>query len=105
MKILESRALLDISWNIQEFWFSNDNNPEVYIGSADWMENLDRRIEAVTPIEDPKLKSKLHNLLQTYINDNFFSWIMKEDGSYEKQTIDSCKYKSQTDLIENWQNY
>jgi len=88
------------------FWFSNNNNPEVYIGSADWMRrNLDRRIEAVTPIDDPKLKSKLHNLLQTYINDNFFSWIMKEDGSYEKQTIDSYKNKSQTDLIENWQNY
>ena len=50
------------------FWFCNNNNPEVFIGSADWMKrNLDRRIEAVTPIEDLKLKSQLYDLLQTYI--------------------------------------
>ena len=46
------------------FWFHNNNNSEVFIGSADWMRrNLDRRIEAVTPIEDIKLKSQLYNLL------------------------------------------
>ncbi len=59
------------------FWFYNNNNPEVFIGSADWMRrNLDRRIEAVTPIEDLKLKSQLYDLLQTYINDNYYSWII-----------------------------
>ena len=39
--------------------------------------NLDRRIEAVTPVEDFELKSKLYNLLKTYINDNYYSWAMK----------------------------
>ena len=68
------------------FWFYNNNNSEVYIGSADWMRrNLDRRIEAVTPIEDLKLKSQLYGLLQTYINDNYYSWFMNKDGTYEKK--------------------
>ena len=82
------------------FWFSNDNNPDVYIGSADWMKrNLDRRIEAVVPIEDLILKEQLYQLLNTYMTDNYFSWIMKEDGSYEKKTISSEIQKSQFDLI------
>ena len=61
--------------------------------------NLDRRIEAVTPIEDSELKSQLKTLLQTYIKDNYFSWIMKEDGSYSKFKLDSSDNRSQIDLI------
>ena len=84
------------------FWFYNNNNPEVFIGSADWMRrNLDRRIEAVTPIEDLKLKSQLYDLLQTYINDNYFSWEMNKDGNYEKKSENSNSNRSQIDLINN----
>ncbi len=43
--------------------------------------NLDRRIEAVTPIEDNELKDRIYSLLQTYIKDDYFSWIMQEKGS------------------------
>ncbi|MBO6972829.1 MAG: polyphosphate kinase 1 [Prochlorococcus marinus CUG1434] len=82
------------------FWFCNNDNHEVYIGSADWMKrNLDRRIEAIAPIEDRKLKSQLYELLQRYINDDYFSWTMKEDGSYEKYSLDSAVNRSQMDLI------
>ena len=82
------------------FWFYNNNNPEVFIGSADWMRrNLDRRIEAVTPIEDLKLKAQLYDLLQTYIDDNYYSWIMNKDGIYEKKERDSNSNRSQIDLI------
>ena len=83
------------------FWFCNDDDNEVFIGSADWMRrNLDRRIEAITPIEDFKLKSQIYSLLQTYIKDDYFSWIMQEDGSYKKHALDSANNRSQIDLIE-----
>jgi len=45
------------------------------------------------------LKSKIYTLLQTYIKDNYFSWIMKEDGSYSKFKLDSSDNRSQIDLI------
>ena len=61
--------------------------------------NLDRRIEAITPIEDSELKSQLKTLLQTYIKDDYFSWTMKEDGSYSKFQLDSSDNRSQIDLI------
>ena len=62
--------------------------------------NLDRRIEAITPIEDSELKSQLKALLQTYMKDDYFSWIMKEDGSYSKYKLGSSDNRSQIDLIE-----
>ena len=61
--------------------------------------NLDRRIEAVTPIKDSELKSQLKALLKTYIKDDYYSWIMKEDGSYTKYALDSADNRSQIDLI------
>ena len=83
------------------FWFFNNGDNEVFIGSADWMRrNLDRRIEAVTPIEDSELKSQIKLLLETYIKDDYFSWTMKKDGSYTKYALDSANNRSQIDLIE-----
>ena len=67
--------------------------------------NLDRRIEAVTPIEDINLKIKLYKLLKTYLNDNYFAWIMKEDGKFGKKSKDTNVNRSQIDLVKTWQNY
>jgi len=84
------------------FWFSNNDKNEAFIGSADWMRrNLDRRIEAITPIEDEELKFQIYSLLQTYLKDDYFSWIMKADGYYEKYAVNSPSNRSQIDLIEN----
>ncbi|MEL6161331.1 MAG: polyphosphate kinase 1 [Cyanobacteria bacterium J06623_5] len=65
------------------FHFHNDGQERFYIGSADWMpRNLDRRVEAVVPIEDPPLRSELAALLETCLNDNRQAWEMQSDGSY-----------------------
>ncbi len=76
------------------FWFNNDGNAEVFIGSADWMRrNLDRRVEAVTPIEDNKIKKEIKHLLDSYLEANKDSWNMQSDGSYTKNQILNDKKK------------
>ncbi len=86
------------------FWFANDQKPEVYIGSADWMRrNLDRRVEAVTPIEDPKLKQQLDRILDLYLNDNIGAWEMQSDGSFSKRQPKDQEICAQHQLIELWE--
>ena len=84
------------------FWFYNNNQSEAYIGSADWMRrNLDRRIEAITPIEDKKLKKQLYDLLNTYLKDSYCSWEMDSKGNYSKSKTSKINH-SQFELIEEW---
>jgi polyphosphate kinase len=65
------------------FYFHNDGQEELYIGSADWMpRNLDRRVEAVTPIEDPELVQQLKDLLDLMLADNRQAWELQPDGQY-----------------------
>jgi polyphosphate kinase len=65
------------------FFFDNDGDEEVYIGSADWMpRNLDRRVEAVTPVEDPTLVQELKDMLDIFWTDNRQAWDMQSDGTY-----------------------
>ncbi len=53
------------------FVFCNDDKPEYYIGSADWMErNLDHRIEVIVPIKSPPLQKQLWDVLQIQLADN-----------------------------------
>ncbi len=85
------------------FWFYNNNKTEAYIGSADWMRrNLDRRIEAIAPIEDQKLKKQLYDLLLIYLNDSYFTWEMNADGNYTKKDDAKVINRSQYELIERW---
>lgn len=65
------------------FYFHNNGQEELYIGSADWMpRNLDRRVEAVAPIEDPLLAKDLQEILGILLSDNRNAWDLQPDGSY-----------------------
>lgn len=67
------------------FYFWNDGNTEVYMGSADWMpRNLDRRVEIVFPVLDEELKSKALHILEVELADNVKARVMQPDGEYEK---------------------
>lgn len=66
------------------YWFGNAGDAEVYIGSADLMpRNLDRRVEVLAPVRDPKLVKRLREeILGTYLADNTAQRVMQSDGSY-----------------------
>ncbi len=66
------------------FYFLNGGADEVYIGSADWMHrNLDRRVEAVVPIRDQRLRHLLiEKILPAYLADNVNASILMPNGEY-----------------------
>jgi polyphosphate kinase len=69
------------------FYFRNSAEDRYFIGSADWMpRNLDRRVEAVTPVEDRVLHPRLRALLETCLADNRQAWDLCADGRYVQRT-------------------
>ena len=71
-------------------YFLNDGAEEVYLGSADWMvRNLNRRVEVVTPVEDPRLKKYLkEDVLDVYLRDNTNARELQPDGTYIRVNVD-----------------
>lgn len=65
------------------FYFYNNGQEEYFIGSADYMtRNLDRRVEVVTPVEDPALQRELKAILDICLTDNRQAWELRPDGTY-----------------------
>jgi len=69
------------------YYFANGGQEEIYMGSADLMQrNLDQRVEAIFPLEDPPLRSLvLEGLLKTQLRDNLRAWVLQPDGEYVRQ--------------------
>jgi polyphosphate kinase len=68
------------------FYFENGGEPEIFVGSADWMpRNFFRRIEAVFPIENPRLRRRVKDeLLAIPLADNVKAWLLQADGTYRR---------------------
>ena len=65
--------------------FSNGGDAEWYIGSADLMDrNLDRRVEAVVPVEDPDARSRLAAIVEVMLADDRRSWQLLPDGAWKR---------------------
>jgi polyphosphate kinase len=59
--------------------------PAYYIGSADLMpRNLDRRIEALAPVEAPPLQDRLEEMLEVNLADDVLAWVLGPDGSWTR---------------------
>lgn len=68
------------------YYFHNDGNEEIYLGSADLMpRNLNQRVEILFPVED---KALIHHIrkyvLDVYLSDNVNARMMNPDGSYTR---------------------
>lgn len=67
------------------FYFYNNGNEELYMGSADWMpRNLDRRVEIIFPVLDTGIQKEVRHILQVELADNTKAHLMAADGIYNK---------------------
>lgn len=67
------------------FGFANNGAQEWYIGSADLMErNLDRRVEAMVPIEDPTALARVAEIVDVMLADDRRSWELGRDATWRR---------------------
>ncbi len=73
-----------------------------YISSADLMtRNLVRRVELMTPIEEPNLSRRIEQILLLQLKDNQLRWELKESGEYAKVPTLDGKINNHT-ILENY---
>ena len=73
------------------FCFGQGERERYYIGSADMMErNLDRRVEAMTPVKDEALAARLGQMLAILRRDDRRAWTLGQHGQWTRvaTTID-----------------
>ena len=85
------------------FYFQNDDRPEIFLSSADWMtRNIFNRVELAFPIQDTKLaQTILRDGLEIYLKDNAQAWLMQTDGSYIRASRgpDTTRVSAQETLL------
>ena len=66
------------------YYFENGGEPEVYLGSADWMpRNLHERVEVLFPLKNPLLRDRvIHEILAAFLADNVKTRFLQNDGRY-----------------------
>jgi len=68
------------------FRFANGSGPgeaRFLIGSADLMpRNLDRRVEALVPVVEPELQTRLQEILDAALADDTLAWELGPDGEW-----------------------
>jgi polyphosphate kinase len=83
------------------YYFHNQGQEEIYIGSADWMpRNLDRRVEAITPVEDSEIAKDLQEILGVMLADNRQAWDLQPDGRYiQRRPAAECPQSSSQKIL------
>ena len=64
--------------------------------------NLDRRVEAVTPIECEQLKKEINNLFKVYLSAKRNCWEMQSDGSFIQREVKGEGTCAQESLINSY---
>src|SRR5216683_404516 len=68
------------------FYFGNAGEPEIYLGSADWMQrNLYERVEVLFPLKDPQLRRRItEEILPAYLADTRAARLLGADGNFRR---------------------
>jgi polyphosphate kinase len=73
----------------------------VFMGSADLMpRNLYNRVELVTPIEDPRIRRQLLDVLECGLAHNTNAWVLGQDGSWRRRHPSGDARNVQRELME-----
>ncbi|MDR0518254.1 MAG: polyphosphate kinase 1 [Fibromonadaceae bacterium] len=63
-----------------------ENNPEIYISSADFMtRNTARRVEIASPVTDAKIRDRISKMLEVMLADNEKSSYLTASGKYVRK--------------------
>jgi polyphosphate kinase len=83
---IRARSIIGEFLEHSRIWgFANGGDAEWYIGSADLMDrNLDRRVEAVVPVEDPDARNRLAGIVELMLTDDRRSWQLLPDGAWKR---------------------
>jgi polyphosphate kinase len=68
------------------YFFENGGKPELYLGSADWMQrNLYERVEVIFPVKDPQLCERIcTEILSAYLADTRKARLLGSNGTYSR---------------------
>ncbi len=82
-------------------YFHHGGDDLVFISSADWMpRNLDRRVELLVPVDDPKCRDRLIHILDTYFVDHAKSRRLTSNGLYRRPKVTAESLRSQQMLYD-----
>ena len=80
--------------------FENGGEPEIYLGSADWMpRNLFRRVETGFPIRNPRVQEHVQEIIDWFWRDNVKARVMDSEGLYHPRPIDGERFNAQEEFI------
>jgi polyphosphate kinase len=76
--------------------FENAGNPEIYLASADWTaRNFFRRVEVCFPVQDPDLRERVDQIIDTYWKDNVNAREQGSDATYFRRPVDGERVDAQ----------
>ncbi len=86
------------------YTFGEGEEERIFLGSADLMQrNLDRRVENVFPLREPRHRERVRRILDLQLADTANSWELKSDGSFGRvePENDADPLDSQAMMLEN----
>ncbi len=82
------------------FRFENGGDPQIYLGSADWMpRNLFRRVETVFPVVSPGMKQHVEEIIDWFWRDNVKARTMLPDGTYLPRKTGEPPFNAQEEFL------